>query len=127
MAYIGIIPARYASMRFPGKHLALIHGKPMIQWVYERSKLANLQKAVVATDDERIYNAVLNFGGEAAMTSPHHQSGTERCAEVADLLNLTNNDVIVNIQGDEPFIQQEAINLLTDTFNNSSVQIATLA
>ena len=102
MAFYGVIPARYASTRFPGKPLALIHGKPMIQWVYERSRAADLTRVVVATDDQRIMDAVRNFGGEAVMTSPHHQSGTERCAEVADTLQLNPDEVVVNIQGDEP-------------------------
>ena len=127
MAFYGVIPARYASTRFPGKPLALIHGKPMIQWVYERSLAADLRRVVVATDDQRIMDAVTAFGGEAVMTSPHHQSGTERCAEVAATMNLTPDDVVVNIQGDEPYIRSEAINLLISQFKDSSVQIATLA
>ena len=127
MAFYGVIPARYASTRFPGKPLALIHGKPMIQWVYERSLAADLRRVVVATDDQRIMDAVTAFGGEAVMTSPHHQSGTERCAEVAATMNLTPDDVVVNIQGDEPYICSEAINLLISQFKDSSVQIATLA
>lgn len=127
MSFFGVIPARYASTRFPGKPLALIHGKPMIQWVYERSIAAELQRVVVATDDQRILDAVTAFGGEAVMTSPHHQSGTERCAEVADTLHLAPDDVVVNIQGDEPYIRKEAINLLISQFKDSSVRIATLA
>ena len=126
MAFYGVIPARYASTRFPGKPLALIHGKPMIQWVYERSCAANLARVVVATDDQRIMDAVRNFGGEAVMTSPHHQSGTERCAEVADMLQLNHEDVVVKIPGDEPYIRSEAINLLASRFQDKSVQIATL-
>lgn len=127
MSFVGVIPARYASTRFPGKPLALIHGKPMIQWVFERSLQAKLQKVVVATDDERIRAAVENFGGAAVMTSPNHQSGTERCAEVAALLNLAPDDVVVNIQGDEPYIRPEAIDLLVSQFENPMVNIATLA
>lgn len=127
MAFIGVIPARYASTRFPGKPLALIHGKPMIQWVYERACQAGLQRVVVATDDERIRSAVEQFGGVAVMTSPNHQSGTERCAEVADSLKLANDDVVVNIQGDEPYIRPEAIDLLVSQFQNPKVGIATLA
>lgn len=127
MAFYGIIPARYASTRFPGKPLALIHGKPMIQWVYERSLDDGLQQVIVATDDERILSAVQGFGGVAVMTSPNHQSGTERCAEVADALQLQPTDVVVNIQGDEPFIRKESINLLVSQFHNEKVQIATLA
>ena len=127
MAFYGVIPARYASTRFPGKPLALIHGKPMIQWVYERSLSADLCRVVVATDDQRIMDAVHNFGGEAVMTSPHHQSGTERCAEVADTLRLNPDDVVINIQGDEPYIRKEAINLLISQFKDNEVKIATLA
>ena len=127
MALFGVIPARYASTRFPGKPLALIHGKPMIQWVYERAMCANLQHVVVATDDDRIAHAVAGFGGVAIMTSPHHNSGTDRCAEVANILKINEQDVVVNIQGDEPFIQKEAINLLIQQFQNPNVEIATLA
>ncbi|MBO4646287.1 MAG: 3-deoxy-manno-octulosonate cytidylyltransferase [Bacteroidales bacterium] len=126
MALFGIIPARYASTRFPGKPLARIKDKPMIQWVYERAKQSDLQKVVVATDDDRIRAAVLDFGGEAVMTSPDHASGTERCAEAAAKLNLSGNDIVVNIQGDEPFIQPDAINLLCSQFTQPQVQIATL-
>lgn len=127
MDFLGIIPARYASTRFPGKPLALIHGKLMIQWVYERAKQADLQRVVVATDDERIREAVVSFGGEVVMTSPQHQSGTERCAEAAGLLQAKEEDVVVNIQGDEPFIHKESINLLINQFHQDNVQIATLA
>lgn len=127
MSFIGVIPARYASTRFPGKPLALIHGKPMIQWVYERSLLSNLDCVVVATDDDRIRDAVSGFGGKVVMTSPDHQSGTERCAEVADILGVTSEDVVVNVQGDEPYIRPEAINLLISQFSEPRVQIATLA
>ncbi|MCQ2280637.1 MAG: 3-deoxy-manno-octulosonate cytidylyltransferase [Bacteroidales bacterium] len=127
MAFIGVIPARYASTRFPGKPLALIHGKPMVQWVFERACQAGLQRVVVATDDERIRSAVEQFGGQAVMTSPHHQSGTERCAEVAESLCLADDDVVINIQGDEPYIRPEAINLLASQFQNPHVGIATLA
>jgi 3-deoxy-manno-octulosonate cytidylyltransferase (CMP-KDO synthetase) len=124
---IGIIPARYASTRFPGKPLALIHNKPMIQWVYERSKEAELDDLFVATDDERIKRVVEDFGGQVVMTQPQHASGTDRCAEVARVLEFDDNDVIVNIQGDEPFIRKEEINLLTNLFQNRKIQMATLA
>lgn len=127
MAFIGVIPARYASTRFPGKPLALIHGKPMIQWVYERASLADLQKVVVATDDQRILDTTKAFGGEAVMTASTHQSGTERCAEVADILHLNEDDVVINIQGDEPYIHPQSIQLLTKMFEQPQVQIATLA
>lgn len=125
MKFLGIIPARYASSRFPGKPLADMNGKPMIQRVYEQ--VANLlDKVVVATDDQRIYDAVNRFGGNATMTSPAHQSGTDRCLEA--YLNLQEKyDVVVNIQGDEPFIKASQIELLKNCFNDLNTQIATLA
>jgi len=124
---IGIIPARYASTRFPGKPLVLINNKPMIQHVYERCKEADLDNLFVATDDDRIKEAVENFGGKVIMTNPNHASGTDRCAEAARMLNLENTDVIINIQGDEPFISKEAINLLSNLFDHHKIQMATLA
>jgi len=124
MKFVGIIPARYASTRFPGKPLADLAGKPMIQWVYE--KVVNvLDRVVVATDDERILNAVQKWGGEALLTSPVHPSGTDRCLE-AYLKLKEDYDVIINIQGDEPFIHPSQIELLKTAFQNSSTQIATL-
>jgi 3-deoxy-manno-octulosonate cytidylyltransferase (CMP-KDO synthetase) len=126
--FAGIIPARYASSRFPGKPLVMIGNKPMIQRVYEQaSKSINL--VYVATDDRRIYDAVLNFGGNPIMTSPNHQSGTDRCAEAVDLITRETGsivDVVINIQGDEPFIKHEQINLIKECFTNDNVQIATL-
>lgn len=124
--FIGIIPARYASTRFPGKPLADIHGKPMIQVVCEHVSDAGLYKHVVATDDERIYNAVRAFGGEVVMTSSEHPSGTDRCGEAARKLELQDEDVVINIQGDEPFISANEISLLKSLFDNPSVEIATL-
>jgi len=124
---IGIVPARYASTRFPGKPLALIYNKPMIQHVFERSMEADLDDVFVATDDERIKNVVENFGGKVIMTNPNHPSGTDRCAEAAKILNLDNHDFVINIQGDEPFIRKEEINLLANLIDNPKVQIATLA
>lgn len=123
---IGIIPARYASTRFPGKPLALIYGKPMIQHVYERASKASLDKVVVATDDIRIHDAVISFGGEVVLTKPTHPSGTDRCGEVAAKLQLSDEDIIVNIQGDEPFVRKEEINTLISLFENPEVEIATL-
>jgi len=123
---IGIIPARYASTRFPGKPLTMIHNKPMIQHVYERAKETDLDDVYVATDDERIKNAVENFGGKVVMTNPNHLSGTDRCAEIARILNLNDTDFIINIQGDEPFIRKEEINLLINLIENQKTQIATL-
>ena len=102
-----IIPARYASTRFPGKPLALIKGRPMIQWVYEKAQGAMLaDEVVVATDDDRIAKAVKEFGGRVCMTSPFHPSGTDRVAEA--VRNLS-SDIIVNVQGDEPAIESEQI------------------
>ncbi|MFK7971470.1 MAG: 3-deoxy-manno-octulosonate cytidylyltransferase, partial [Bacteroidia bacterium] len=109
MKILGIIPARYASTRFPGKPLARIAGKPMIQWVYEQCKKASkLSEVVVATDDERIIKAVEKFGGKAIKTGDHHLNGTSRCAEIAQ--QLPDYEHIINIQGDEPLIDPLAIN-----------------
>lgn len=110
MNAIGIIPARYASTRFPGKPLADILGKPMIQWVYEQACRASLlDQVIVATDDQRIYDTVIQFGGKVVMTSPQAANGTERIAEVAENLNVT---FVLNIQGDEPLIDPETIDQL---------------
>lgn len=129
MNVIGIIPARYASTRFPGKPLAMIQGKPMIQHVYERvSQMSQLCDAIVATDDSRIMDCVSAFGGKAMMTSELHKSGTDRCGEVVKKLlqQGIQTDVVINIQGDEPFVEHTQIESLINCFNNSSVQIATL-
>jgi 3-deoxy-manno-octulosonate cytidylyltransferase (CMP-KDO synthetase) len=126
--FVGIIPARYASSRFPGKPLVIIGGRPMIQRVYEQASLS-LDTVYVATDDPRIYDAVLDFGGKAVMTSADHQSGTDRCAEaVGKIITMegTKADVVVNIQGDEPFIRPGQIDLLVSCFTDKSVEIATL-
>ena len=126
MAIHIIIPARYASTRFPGKPLALIHGKPMIQHVYEAACTSLADHVCVATDDERITNCVSNFGGQAVMTSPTLPSGTDRCGEAAHQLGLHPDDVVINVQGDEPFITGDIIDLLIKLFDDPSVQIATL-
>jgi 3-deoxy-manno-octulosonate cytidylyltransferase (CMP-KDO synthetase) len=124
MKIIGIIPARYASSRFPGKPLVNFGGKTMIRRVYEQAlKATGLSEVMVATDDERIYHEVKNFGGKVVITSPTHKNGTERCAEVAAQLQA---DVVVNIQGDEPFIHPEQIDLLARSFETTTTQIATL-
>ncbi len=126
--FTGIIPARYASTRFPGKPLVLIGGKTMIRHVYEQAS-RSLDTVYVATDDSRIYDAVSGFGGKVIMTSPEHRSGTDRCAEAAAVIinkNGIRTDVVVNIQGDEPFIRPEQIELLTSCFKDKSVEIATL-
>lgn len=125
MKTLGIIPARYASTRFPGKPLVDIAGKSMIQRVYEQAeKCSQLSEVVVATDDERIFEHVLGFGGKAVMTSSAHQSGTDRCAEVAE--KHPEYDVIINIQGDEPYIDPEQISKLIGCFNDADTQLATL-
>ena len=123
--FVGIIPARYASTRFPGKPLALIGDKTMIQCVYEQVSKA-LSDVYVATDDNRIFDEVIRFGGKAIMTSDQHKSGTDRCYEAFTKLDKQ-FDVIINIQGDEPFIQQEQIKTLQKCFENTETEIATLA
>lgn len=124
MKFIGIIPARYASTRFPGKPLALLAGKPVIQRVYEQV-VSVLGEAYVATDDERIREAVAQFGGQAVMTSTNHKSGTDRIQEAATLIN-TDADVIINVQGDEPFIQRSQLETVCHLFDDPQVQIGTL-
>lgn len=122
--FIGIIPARYASTRFPGKPLAMLGGITVIERVYTRVKRV-LSEAIVATDDDRIYNAVKSFGGIAVMTSTTHRSGTDRCYE-AYLNNGGNQDVVINIQGDEPFIHPEQLESIIRCFDDDDTQIATL-
>ena len=124
MKFIGIIPARYASTRFPGKPLAMLGGKPVIQRVYEQV-VSVLGEAYAATDDERIFKAVESFGGKAVMTRTDHQSGTDRIQEAVSKLQ-TDADVIINIQGDEPFIQKVQIDTLKHLFDDPLVQIGTL-
>ena len=126
MNFIGIIPARFQSTRFPGKPLAILGDKPIIQWVYQNAKEA-LDEVFVATDDERIFKAVEAFGGNAVYTSPNHQSGTDRCAEAAQKVAAKIAfDVVINIQGDEPFIKPEQIEGLKACFNTPATEIATL-
>ncbi len=128
MNFVGIIPSRYASSRFPGKPLALINGKTMIQRVYEQAKQA-LEHVYVATDDERIENEVKKFGGRVVITSANHESGTDRLAEAIVIIEKKNGikfDVVVNIQGDEPFIQPEQIEQIKSCFEDSKTEIATL-
>lgn len=122
--FIGIIPARYASTRFPGKPLALLCGKPMIQHVWERASQV-LDSVVVATDDQRIADAVKGFGGVAVMTSPNHRSGTDRCFEAYINCNAQ-QDIVINIQGDEPFIHPTQIQALMACFDDETTDIATL-
>ena len=124
MKFIAIIPARYASTRFPGKPLAVLGGKPVIQRVYEQVA-GVLDDAVVATDDERIRDAVRAFGGRVEMTSPDHRSGTDRCREAYDRLGVE-YDVVVNVQGDEPFIQSSQLEAVKRCFDDPATDIATL-
>ena len=126
MNILGIIPARYGSTRFEGKPLALINGKMMIQRVYEQTKKADrLTEVVVATDDERIYNAVVGFGGKAVMTSANHKSGTDRCCEVVDKIGNV-FDAVINIQGDEPYINPQEINQIAELISDKDTQLASL-
>lgn len=124
MKFIGIIPARYASTRFPAKPLAMLGGKPVIQRVYEQVKSV-MDDVFVATDDERILSVVESFGGKAIMTREDHKSGTDRCYEAYQKCGIE-ADVVINIQGDEPFIQPSQIQTLQRCFDEVSTQIATL-
>jgi 3-deoxy-manno-octulosonate cytidylyltransferase (CMP-KDO synthetase) len=122
---IGIIPARYESRRFPGKPLAKILGKPMLQWVYERAALSHaLKKIIIATDDERILNTARSFGAETILTSSHHPSGTDRVAEIASQLRVP---LIINIQGDEPLVRGEMITALVEALQDDTAAMSTLA
>ena len=126
MHITSIIPARYASSRLPGKPLALIGGIPMIQHVYQQvKKVKQIQEIIVASDDQRIANVVIGFGGQVILTSSDHQNGTERCAEVVQ--NRSDIDLVINIQGDEPFIAPEQIELLIEQLILQKSGIATLA
>ncbi|MEL7585922.1 MAG: 3-deoxy-manno-octulosonate cytidylyltransferase [Prolixibacteraceae bacterium] len=126
MNYIAIIPARYQSTRFPGKPLALLGTKPIIQHVCENA-LSALEQVWVATDDERIAETVISFGGKVVMTRPDHQSGTDRCAEAAEKIGKQLDfDVVINIQGDEPFVRREQLDALKNCFSDPDTQIATL-
>ena len=121
---MAIIPARYASTRFPAKPLALLGGKPIVQRVYEQvAKM--VERVVVATDDERIYDTVASFGGEVVMTSPNLKSGTDRCAEAYEKMGYE-ADIVINVQGDEPFIVTEQMATLVKCFENEAIDIATL-
>lgn len=125
LKYIGIIPTRYASTRFPGKPLVKIGGIMMIERVF-KSVLESLDFVVVATDDKRIFDAVESFGGRAVMTSPNHKSGTDRCLEAYNKIGIK-ADVIINIQGDEPFITKSQLHEIKACFDDENVDIATLA
>jgi 3-deoxy-manno-octulosonate cytidylyltransferase (CMP-KDO synthetase) len=123
---LGVIPSRFGSSRFPGKPLIDLAGKSMIQRVYEQAKKAKLlSDVIVATDEERIFKHVEKFGGKAMMTSSSHQSGTDRCAEILEKLN-SEFHAVINIQGDEPFINPEQIDLLAKCFEDKNTELATL-
>lgn len=132
MKVLGVIPARFASTRYPGKPLVSINGKSMIRRVYEQAlKASSLDHVLIATDDSRIFDHVKGFDGNVVMTSPTHQNGTARCQEVLGSLSLTDQsvkyDVVVNIQGDEPFINPLQIDKVAGLFNDPKVEIGTLA
>lgn len=127
MKIIAIIPSRYGSSRFPGKPLALISGKPMIQWVYENvRKVKEVDDVYVATDEQKIFECVNGFDGKAIMTSPLHTCGTDRLAECVDILNIDEEDIVLNIQGDEPLINPSMIVDLYRIFEDSEVYMGTL-
>ena len=125
MKFLGVIPSRYASTRLEGKPLKDICGHTMIEWVYKRTKLSNLDEVIVATDDERIYKEVERFGGKAILTSKEHENGTSRIAEVCT--KYEDYDVIVNVQGDEPLIEPEMINSIINSFKeDDTISMSTL-
>lgn len=126
MKILGVIPARFASTRFNGKPLELICGKPMIEWVYKRSIKSDLDEVVVATDDKRIYDTVINFGGNAVMTDNKHENGTNRILEVISNKNYQNFEFVINIQGDEPIIDPESINILINKYKTEKPDMITL-
>lgn len=125
MRFLAIIPARYASTRFPAKPLAILSGKTVIQRVYEQVTKV-FADAVVATDDQRIFDSVQAFGGKAVMTSTSHRSGTDRCYEALQKMGEDKYDVVVNVQGDEPFIQPSQLETIRQCFDDSATDIATL-
>ena len=128
MRRIAIIPARYASTRLPGKSLLDICGKPMLLRVYEQTKMSNVDKVIIATDDERIFNAMTELNCEIMMTSEEHRSGTDRLAEVANNLSLKEDDIVINVQGDEPLIPPEIINQVAELLvENQQAVMSTLS
>ena len=127
MSFVVVIPARYSSSRLPGKPLADIHGKPMIEWVIERALQAGAERVIVATDDERIKRAIAHAGAEVCMTSVDQQSGTERLAEVCETLGLAPDTIVVNVQGDEPLIPPAVIRQVAEDLAANKAPMATLA
>lgn len=126
MAFTVVIPARYQSSRLPGKPLVDIAGKTMIERVYSQACLAGAEHVIVATDDERIASVVRGFGGDVCMTSPEHQSGTERLAEVVELKNIAPDTIVVNVQGDEPLIPPQVIKQVASNLHHYAAPMATL-
>jgi len=127
MSFIAVIPARFGSTRLPGKPLLDIAGQPMIQHVYARAQSSRAERVLVATDDQRIFDVVTNFGGECLMTASDHPTGTDRLAEVADILGLGADTIIVNVQGDEPLLPASAIHQVADMLvAHPEASIATL-
>ncbi|HCH02381.1 MAG TPA: 3-deoxy-manno-octulosonate cytidylyltransferase [Vibrio sp.] len=126
MSFTVVIPSRYQSSRLPGKPLADIAGKPMVQWVHQQALQAGAERVIVATDDPRIEAVVKYFGGEVCMTSPDHQSGTERLAEVVEKMGIADDHIIVNVQGDEPLIPPSIIKQVAENLANSTAPMATL-
>ncbi|NMP16472.1 3-deoxy-manno-octulosonate cytidylyltransferase [Thalassotalea sp. Y01] len=128
MTFTVVIPARFQSSRLPGKVLADINGKPMIQWVAEKAMASGAEKVIIATDNDEVEKAVLGFGGEVCKTRADHQSGTERLAEVVEKYGFDDDDIIVNVQGDEPFIPSENISQVAKNLGQQSkARMATLA
>ncbi|ELC7279978.1 3-deoxy-manno-octulosonate cytidylyltransferase [Aeromonas veronii] len=127
MSFVVVIPARYASTRLPGKPLADIHGKPMVQHVVEKALQSGADRVIVATDDERVQQALQNTGVEVCMTSPDHQSGTERLAEVCRHYGFAADTIIVNVQGDEPLIPPAIIRQVADNLAAATAPMATLS
>lgn len=127
MSFTVIIPARYQSTRLPGKPLALIDDKPMIQWVYEQALKSGADNVIVATDDERVKGAVERFGGQVCMTSATHESGTERLAEVVKTMSITEDHIVVNVQGDEPLVPPQVIRQVANNLASCNAPMATLA
>jgi len=127
MAYTVVIPARYGSTRLPGKPLLEIHGKPMLQWVWERARLSAAEQVVIATDDARIFDVACAFGAQVCMTSLQHPSGTDRLQQVVAELDLPMEHIVVNVQGDEPLIPPEVINQVAINLSkHPQVGLATL-
>lgn len=127
MAFTVVIPARFQSSRLPGKPLADIGGKPMVQWVYEQASKSGADNVIVATDDQRIVDAVNAFGGEVCLTRDDHESGTERLAEVVEKYQLADDHIVVNVQGDEPLIPESIIRQVADNIARCDAPMATLA